>query len=120
MTKSALLEANVPVAIAGAASYSVLNTVARHLLRQGYSAIFDSPCFYVELLERGQQLAQEAGARYRYVECAVTDLEVLDRRLRMRPRMPSQVAGVWAPPIHVAYQYSVSVFNTLRSSRPAR
>jgi predicted kinase len=98
ITKSALLEAHMPAAIAGAASYSVLNAVARHLLQQGHSVIFDSPCFYEELLERGQQLAQAAHARYRYVECVVTDLAEIDRRLRTRSRMPSQVAGVWAPP----------------------
>jgi predicted kinase len=98
VTKSGLLEANVPAAIAGAASYSVLNAVARHLLQQGYSVIFDSPCFYEELLERGQLLAREAHAEYRYIECVVADLDELDRRLRTRPRLPSQLAGVWAPP----------------------
>ncbi len=98
VTKSALLEGNVPAASAGAASYSVLNAIARHLLEQRYSVIFDSPCFYEELLERGQRLAQEAGAHYRYIECVVADLDELDRRLRTRPRLPTQLAGVWAPP----------------------
>jgi predicted kinase len=98
VTKSALLEGNVPAAMAGAASYSVLNAMARDLLRQCYSVVFDSPCFYVELLESGQRLAKEAGAQYRYIECVVTDLDELDRRLRTRPRLPSQLAGVWAPP----------------------
>jgi predicted kinase len=98
VTKSALFEANVPVSIAGAASYHVLNAVAGHLLQQGFSVIFDSPCFYVELLERGQRLAQETGAAYRYIECLVTDLDELDRRLRTRLRVPSQLAGVRVPP----------------------
>jgi predicted kinase len=98
VTKSALLEANVPAASAGAASYSVLNAMARHLLQQRHSVIFDSPCFYVELLDRGQRLAQEMGAQYRYIECVVADLDELDRRLRTRPRLPSQLAGVRAPP----------------------
>lgn len=98
VTKSALLEASVPVAVAGAASYQVLNALARHLLQQGYSVIFDSPCLYVELLERGQQLARVANAHYRYIECVVADLDELDRRLRTRPRMPSQLAGVWIAP----------------------
>jgi predicted kinase len=98
VTKSALLAAEVPVAIAGRASYAVLDALARHLLAQRHSVIFDSPCFYEELLERGQRLAQQAGAQYRYIECVVEDLDELDRRLRTRPRLPSQVAGVWAPP----------------------
>lgn len=98
VTKSALLRADVPVATAGYASYRVLDAVARHLLYQGFSVIFDSPCFYVELLNRGQQLAEEAGVIYRYVECVLTDLDELDRRLRTRTRLPSQVAGVYEPP----------------------
>jgi predicted kinase len=85
VTKSALLEASVPVAIAGAASYHVLNALARHLLTQGYSVIFDSPCLYIELLERGQRVAREVGAHYRYIECVVADLDELDRRLRTLP-----------------------------------
>jgi hypothetical protein len=67
-------------------------------LQQGQSVIFDSPCFYEELLERGQKLAQETGAAYRYIECRVANLDELDRRLRTRARMPSQLAGVYAPP----------------------
>jgi predicted kinase len=94
VTKSALLAADVPVSMAGAASYRVLQATAQHLLQQGHSVIFDSPCFYVELLERGQRLAREAGAAYRYIECRVKDLDELDRRLRTRPRLPSQLAGV--------------------------
>jgi predicted kinase len=98
VTKSALLEASIPVAMAGAASYQVLNAIARHLLQQGYNVIFDSPCLYVELLERGQQLARDVDAHYRYIECVVADLDELDRRLRTRTRMPSQVAGVRIAP----------------------
>lgn len=97
VTKSALLEAGVPVAIAGRASYEVLGAVAQHLLSQGHNVIFDSPCYYEELLERGQRLAKEAGATYLYVECVVKDLDELDRRLRTRPRLSSQVAGVYSP-----------------------
>jgi predicted kinase len=98
VSKSALLDAEVPVALAGRASYAVLLALAAQLVQQGFSVILDSPCFYANLLLRGQQIANEAGARYRYIECRLDDLDVLDHRLRTRPRMPSQVAGVWAQP----------------------
>jgi predicted kinase len=98
ITKSALLAANVPVALAGGASYSVLNAVACHLLGQGHSVIFDSPCFYTELLERGQTLARQANAAYRYIECVLADLHQIDRRLQTRPRLPSQLTGVYTSP----------------------
>ncbi len=98
ITKSALLDADVPVALAGKASYHLLGAVAQHLLSQGHTVIFDSPCFYVDLLKRGQQITLEANATYLYIECVVHDLTELDRRLRERPRHRSQVAGVWAKP----------------------
>lgn len=98
VTKSALIEAAVPLAMTGRASYQVLDAVARHLLEQGHSVIVDSPCFYHELLARGQRLAADFDARYRYIECILHDLTELDRRLQSRVRMPSQVAGVYAPP----------------------
>lgn len=88
----------MPVALAGAASYQVLHSTAQHLLQQGHSVIFDSPCLYSELLERGQQLAQMTDAAYRYIECLVSDIDELDRRLRTRPRLPSQLAGVFVSP----------------------
>jgi predicted kinase len=99
ITKSALLDADVPISIAGRASYEVLGALAEHLLKQGHSVIFDSPCFYEELLERGQRLAREAGAAYLYIECIVKDLDELDRRLRSRPSLRSQRVGVFSPPI---------------------
>lgn len=100
VTKSALLAANVPVDLAGVASYQVLGAMAQHLLRQGFHVIFDSPCYYRELLERGQQLAQAAGANYLYIECRVADLDELDRRLCTRPSLPSQVTSVYSSPAH--------------------
>ena len=98
VTKSALLGADVPLAQAGHASYMVLDALARHLLGQGHTVIFDSPCAYIELLERGQQLAQAQGAAYRYIECVVADLDEIERRLRTRPRLPSQITGTGVPP----------------------
>lgn len=95
VTKSALLTANVPLSLAGHASYMVLDAIARQMLLQGHCVIFDSPCFYQDLLERGQQLAQEAQMPYRYIECVVNDFHELDRRIRTRPRMPSQVTGIY-------------------------
>lgn len=95
ITKSALLEAAVDPAAAGRASYAVLAGLADSFLQQGHNIIFDSPCFYTELLKSGQCLAQKAGAVYGYIECVVPDLAVLDARLRSRQTLPSQVTAVY-------------------------
>jgi len=102
VTKTALLDAEVPISMAGHASYSVLGAIAKHLLKQGYSVIHDSPCLYDELLERGQQLAADVGATYRYIECVVNDLKELERRLRTRPRLRSQRHGLDIPPVDIS------------------
>jgi hypothetical protein len=67
-------------------------------MTQGKSVIFDSPCFYTDLLESGLELSRHFGATYLYIECVLNDLDELDRRLRSRTRHPSQVAGVRGEP----------------------
>jgi len=94
ITKSAILKADLPDAVAGKASYFVLGALAQDLLRQGFNVVLDSPCFYDELLARGQQIAKVAKAEYLYIECVVEDLNELDRRLRNRSHRSSQVSGI--------------------------
>lgn len=101
ITKTALLDWDIPIEAAGRASYGVLDALARDLLSQGHSVIFDSPCFYDNLLERGVSLARAAEARYRYIECVVSDTELLDRRLRTRDTLRSQRRGIAIPPVDV-------------------
>lgn len=95
VTKSALLNADVDVLVAGRASYAVLTALSETFLSQGHSVILDSPCFYQELLENGQRMAKEAGVIYGYIECVVNDLNKLDARLRARPSHRSQVTAVY-------------------------
>lgn len=94
VTKSALLDADIPFGPAGKASYFVLYALAEDLLSQGFTVIFDSPCFYDELLTRGQAIARKANAHYVYIECVLQDLNELDRRLQNRLRQRSQVAAI--------------------------
>lgn len=101
ITKTALLEWDIPVEHAGRASYGVLHALAEDLLTQGRSVIFDSPCFYADLLDRGLRLSRDHGARYRYVECFVPDAAVVDDRLRYRTPMRSQRRGIAVPPVDV-------------------
>ena len=101
ITKTALLDADISTDQAGRASYGVLHVLARDLLSQGRSVIFDSPCFYDDLLKRGRSLAREFSAHYRYVECVVKDIDELDRRFHDRKPMRSQRRGIAIPPIDV-------------------
>ena len=61
--------------------------------------IIDSTCNFPATLEQGMRIAREEGVRYVYVECRVTDIEVLERRLRERKPMRSQRTGVQRGPV---------------------
>jgi predicted kinase len=96
--KSALLENGVPFDVAGKAAYETSHALARSLLGQGFSVILDSACFYQVLLDKGLDLAATMGAGYRYIECAIEDLEEIRRRLTTRTPLPSQCADLGPAP----------------------
>lgn len=90
VVKTALLDAGIPGEQAGKASYQVVLALAEDLLGQGNDVIIDSPCLYQDLLEAGQAAAARHDAAYRYIECAVDDLDVIEARLHARPARRSQ------------------------------
>lgn len=96
--KTAVLDGGTGFEAAGRIAYSVTLTVAGGLLEQGWSVVIDSPCFYQQLLDAGQALADRHGAIYRYVECRLDDIDALDARLARRTPMRSQRARVASRP----------------------
>ena len=72
--------------------------LASDILKQGRSVIVDSTCNYDETLNQGVALAKQCRVEYKYVECRVEDVKLLDRRLRGRVPMRSQRSGVCLPP----------------------
>jgi len=90
VVKTALLDAGIPGDQAGKASYKAVLALAEDLLSQGKDVIIDSPCLYQDLLEAGQAAATRRGAAYRYIECVVDDLDVLEARLHGRGARRSQ------------------------------
>lgn len=79
-----------PDQAAGRASYTLARRLAASLLDTGITVILDSPCFYTEQLDAGQQVAADHGAGYRYVECVTENLDVIAARLRARTAYPTQ------------------------------
>ncbi|KAH8586270.1 hypothetical protein B0O99DRAFT_528971 [Bisporella sp. PMI_857] len=79
-------------------SYPLSWVLAEDMIAQGRSVIIDSVCNYDEVIENGSALAKKYGYEYRYVECRVDDIELLDGRLRSREPLRSQRTGVDRPP----------------------
>lgn len=97
-SKSALLasldESKLDARTLGKAAYSVDWASIEFQLAQGKSVIFDSPCLYEEMIEKGTKLAHKYGASYKYVECYLNDFTEINQRLRNRERLPSQIPEV--------------------------
>jgi predicted kinase len=72
--------------------------LAEDMIKQGRNVIIDSTCNYSEVLDRGSALARQYGCDYRYIECKVDHIDLLDERLRKRVPHRSQRTGVSCPP----------------------
>ncbi len=97
VVKSSIIASGVSVAHAGPTAYSVALALAQDLLDQGRSALLDSPCRYRRLLDKGSEIARDAGARYAFIELWVHDWTVVLTRLDARVPRVSQVASATAP-----------------------
>lgn len=102
--KSAILDAGFDLPDSTRAAYETMYALARHLLAQGHSVVMDSPCFWPRILTEGMAIAAEHGATYKYIECQITDLKVLDDRLRQRPRLRSHRPAVNVAPADVGVE----------------
>ncbi|MHC8520673.1 AAA family ATPase [Rossellomorea sp. H39__3] len=97
VTKSALMEKvgnGLTHDMAGKCRITWTGPSSESLLAQGHSVIFDSPCLYDEMVEKGTLLAEKYGIPYKYIECVVHDFTLINERLRERDRMPSQIKEV--------------------------
>jgi len=97
--KSAVLDAGFELDDSTKAAYEVMYALARQALTQGRPVVMDSPCFWPRILTEGMEIARAYGATYRYVECQVRDLKLVDERLSQRPRLRSHRRGVDLPPV---------------------
>ena len=98
IVKSALLHSieEVPVdqRLAGKVSYNIDWSLIEFYLSLGHSVIFDSPCLYGKMVEKGISLSKKYNVKYKYVECYVDDIEEIRFRLSTRERMISQIKDV--------------------------
>ncbi|TVY21436.1 hypothetical protein LARI1_G000663 [Lachnellula arida] len=102
LIKSFFLENGMLFDQAATLAYGLDWRLAEDLIKQGRSVILDSVCNYNETLDRGTALAQQYGYDYKYVECRVDDIGLLDQRLQSRVSLRSQRTGVNRPPLDVS------------------
>lgn len=100
--RSAILDSDASVQLAGRAAYESLFALAVDLLKQGHNVILDSPCHFQSILDHGMEIAQAAGVTYRFIECICPERAEIERRLITRTPLRSQPRGLNLPPVDVA------------------
>lgn len=110
VTKTALLEGlpDLDKKQAGKTSYNIDWAIVEANLSIGNSTILDSPCLYQSMIKKGEKLAEQYKAKYKYVECYVDDFQVINHRLKQRESLPSQIKEISS---EVVFQ------STLRNSK---
>ena len=98
IVKSALLNSletgNIDSNITGKVAYDIDWSLVDFHLSQGQSTILDSPCFYLEMVEKGVRLSEKHHANYKYVECYLNEMKKIQHRLKNRTPMISQIQQV--------------------------
>jgi predicted kinase len=115
IVKSALLQtieaSSIDSKDAGKISYSIEWSLIDFHLSMGQNVIFDSPCLYEEMVDKGTFLTKKYQAKYKYVECYLNDFNQINDRLKTRERMISQIKEINSVE---AFQYTIE-----NSKRPA-
>ncbi|RHH68066.1 MULTISPECIES: AAA family ATPase [Vagococcus] len=75
----------------GKVSYDIDWLLIEMLLSQNKNVIFDSPCLYDEIIEKGMALSEKYRATYKYVECKNMDFNDIMQRLKSRKAKISQI-----------------------------
>jgi predicted kinase len=98
IVKSALLhsieDSPIDAKLAGEISYNIDWSLIEFHLSQEHNVVFDSPCLYEEMVDRGIGLANKYNATYKYVECYLNDFREINERLKSRERLISQISEV--------------------------
>lgn len=94
IVKSVLMESldgSIGFKEVGKVSYDIEWALIDFYLSQGHNVILDSPCLYSEMVDKGLILSQKHNAKYKYVECLLNNFEEINKRLKNRNRMISQI-----------------------------
>lgn len=98
IVKSALInsidEGAIDGKLAGKISYNIDFSLVDFHLSLGQSVILDSPCLYEEMVNKGTKLAEKYNVKYKYIECYLDDFNEINKRLKNREKMVSQIAEV--------------------------
>ena len=89
--KSSLLDFDLTREVVDKMSYQLTFDLAKYYLSMGNNVIIDTPCYYEEILKKGQALSNKYNANYKFIECQVNDFKIIKNRILNRENMASQI-----------------------------
>lgn len=89
--KTAMIDSGIDMSIIAESSYSIVWALCKYHLKNNKNVIIDSPCYYKETLMNGISIAHEYSADYKYIECRTEDFVLINKRLKTRKRLLSQI-----------------------------
>ena len=89
--KSSMLNACIEDPLLTDTSYMIVFDLAEHYLGKGISVIIDTSCYLEETLNKGVNLCEKYNCQYKYIECKVDDYKHIERRVRGRKALSSQL-----------------------------
>jgi len=89
--KSSMLENGLSNETSSKLAYDVMFDLGKFYLEQGRSIVLDTPCYYDEIIENGMKLSKDYNTEYKFLDCIVKDYDIIDKRLKLRKNMTSQI-----------------------------
>lgn len=90
--KSSMLNSGIKDQLLADASYLVVFDLAGYYLSKGISVIIDTPCYYKNTVNNGLELCSKHNSVYKYIECKVDSYEEIERRIKTRKRLATQIS----------------------------
>lgn len=109
--KNSMLEAGIEGQILADASYKVVFELASDLLGKGLNVIIDTPCYYQDIINNGQEICLKNNSKYKYIECIVGEYQIIDERLKTRKRLQTQIESVSEEKYYSSYDKSAKPIN---------
>lgn len=109
--KNSMLNAGIEGQVLADASYKVVFELASDFLSKGLNVIIDTPCYYQDIVNNGQQICINNCSKYKYIECIVEEFQIIDKRLKTRERLQTQIESVNEARYYASYDKSAKPVN---------
>ena len=109
--KSSMLSSGIKDQLLADASYLVVFDLAAYYLSKGNSVIIDTPCYYKVTVDKGLELCKEYNSVYKYIECKVDSYEEIERRIKTRKYLATQISEITRDGYNNALDKSVKPTN---------